>query len=148
MFIIWLKGVIPWQDFDWRTYVEKDWKPATDELDPVSRFGIHLRKSIDIGVHRDIPTYRYMLLHSYNWFWYFFLKDFFPYKEGTQKCLTLRGKSVSLQSFYLFWIFFCQAQTVRGCELDPQRCLARRLRHHHVQAVSYTHLTLPTILLV
>ena len=53
---------IHWRDFDWKTYVEKDWQPEVDTADPVSRFGIHLRNSIDIGVDREIPEYRYFIL--------------------------------------------------------------------------------------
>ena len=49
---------VPWHEFDWKGYVAKDWKPDLDEDDPVSRFGIHLKNSIELGVNRTIPENR------------------------------------------------------------------------------------------
>ena len=50
---------IPWHEFDWKSYIKLDWKPELDEKDPLQRFGIHLKNSIDIGVNRTIPDNRY-----------------------------------------------------------------------------------------
>ncbi len=51
LFINFLKG-IPWHDFDWKTYIAKDWDEEADSADPTARFGIDLRASIALGVNR------------------------------------------------------------------------------------------------
>ena len=55
------KTGIPWHEFDWKSYIGLDWKPEIDEADPWTRFGIHLKNSIDIGVNRTIPDNRYVV---------------------------------------------------------------------------------------
>ena len=49
---------LQWRDFDWRSYVEKDWREEVDAPDPTLRFGVDLRRSIDIGAVREVPDNR------------------------------------------------------------------------------------------
>ena len=49
---------LEWLDFDWRSYVEKDWREEVDAQDPTLRFGVDLRRSIDIGAVREVPDNR------------------------------------------------------------------------------------------
>jgi hypothetical protein len=49
---------VSWRDFDWKAYIERDWNEAEDAEDPTKRFGIDLRKSIEIGAHRKVPDFR------------------------------------------------------------------------------------------
>ncbi len=58
--------------FDWRAYVEKDWREEEDAADPTDRFGINLRNSIDVGVNRTVPDNRYVQLRSISIFTYNF----------------------------------------------------------------------------
>ena len=49
-----------WQDFDWETYIKKD-ITNVDLEDPTKRFTINLLNSINVGVNRTIPDYRYVM---------------------------------------------------------------------------------------
>ena len=49
---------VDWRDFDWKKYVEKDWREEIDAPDPTLRFGVNLRRSIEIGAVREVPDNR------------------------------------------------------------------------------------------
>ena len=48
-----------WHEFDWKSYIAKDIRPE-DLADPITRFGIHLIRSNEIGVNRTVPDNRYL----------------------------------------------------------------------------------------
>ena len=49
---------VDWRDFDWRAYVGKDWREEVDAPDPTLRFGVNLKRSIEIGAVREVPDNR------------------------------------------------------------------------------------------
>ena len=49
---------VDWRDFDWRAYVGKDWREEVDAPDPTLRFGVNLKRSIEIGALREVPDNR------------------------------------------------------------------------------------------
>ena len=49
---------VNWRDFDWEAYVEKDWKEEVDAEDPTLRFGVNLKRSIEVGAVREVPDNR------------------------------------------------------------------------------------------
>ena len=49
---------VDWRDFDWRAYVGKDWREEVDAQDPTLRFGVNLKRSIEIGAVREVPDNR------------------------------------------------------------------------------------------
>ena len=53
------KEKVEWREFDWKAYVEKDWIEEVDAADPTLRFGVDLRRSIEIGAVRNVPDNRY-----------------------------------------------------------------------------------------
>jgi hypothetical protein len=50
---------LKWHEFDWKSYIAKDIQPE-DLADPITRFGIHLIRSNEIGVNRTVPDNRYL----------------------------------------------------------------------------------------
>ena len=48
---------LKWHEFDWKKYISKDIR-ASDGTDPVTRFGIHIVRSVEIGVNRTVPDNR------------------------------------------------------------------------------------------
>ena len=49
---------VEWRDFEWKAYVEKDWREEVDAADPTLRFGIDLKRSIEVGAVREVPDNR------------------------------------------------------------------------------------------
>ena len=54
-----IKKKVEWREFDWKAYVGKDWIEEVDAADPTLRFGVDLKRSIEIGAVRNVPDNRY-----------------------------------------------------------------------------------------